>query len=377
VHNFETNLKNDDNFNPLEEIIKKEIKKNSNWISFSRFMELSLYYSDLGYYTSDKVKFGVDGDYITAPEISFFFAKTIFKFCNEVFQNEQIEVLEFGAGSGKFALDFFKEAEKVGAFVKSYTILELSKNLKNLQQKTLQQFNQVKWLETPPNSFSGIVFCNEVLDSIPVKVVKKQKQTWMERGVSFNNNNFVYSDRKCSHELIRQIPNPNHLPDGYITEVHPIHCSFIKLLSEIIKGKSLILLIDYGFPAYEYYNDSRSSGTLMCHQKHHSNSDPFFQVGMQDITSHVDFSIIAKTAFKNNLSVEAFMNQSSFLLEAGLSEILMNMNIQEVENWHYHSNAIQKLTSPSEMGELFKVLVLTKNFDLEKKFQKSNKKNRL
>jgi SAM-dependent MidA family methyltransferase len=142
-------------------------------------------------------------------------------------------------------------------------------------------------------------------------------------------------------------------------------------------GRGLALLIDYGFPAREYYLAQRELGTLMCHYRHHAHTDPFYLPGLQDITAHVDFTAVALAAQEAGLTVAAYMSQAEFLIAAGLTELLTETSPEEARDWLTQSQAIQKLTSPAEMGELFKVLLLSQAMDLPENLLRFDRSYRL
>ena len=344
----------------LHQLISNEILASEGWISFARFMELALYAEGLGYYAGGSVKLGKGGDFTTAPEITPLFGTTIARFAAELAGEAPIRLLEFGAGSGKLARDILQACMACGQTVEDYVIIELSADLRDRQAGLLAEFPQVRWLDAPPAAFSGLVLGNEVLDAMPVPLVVKKGGRWQERGVCIADGSFSFADRDCDQDLVAQIPDAGALPDGYLTEVHPVQAGFIRTVADMLLagGQGAALLIDYGFPAAEYYLAERSEGTLMCHYRQHAHPDPFFLPGLQDVTAHVDFTDVARTGLEAGLSLLAYMSQAAFLLQAGLPELLQRSSPDNVLDWLPQSNAVQKLTSPAEMGELFKVLLM-------------------
>ncbi len=137
------------------------------------------------------------------------------------------------------------------------------------------------------------------------------------------------------------------------------------------------ILVDYGFPAAEYYLDQRAQGTLMCHYRHHAHDDPFFHPGLQDITAHVDFSAMARAAIEGGLDLLGYSSQASFLLDAGIGDILLRTPPTDKLRYLPQANALQKLTSPAEMGELFKVLVVGTHVQLPEKFARNDRSYKL
>lgn len=363
----------------LVSLIRQEINASDGWISFARFMQLALYANKLGYYAGGSAKLGKDGDFTTAPEITPLFGATLANFASELMPQAPLRLLEFGAGSGKLARDILLALAKSGRPVADYAIVELSAELRARQRSLLADFPQVQWLDTPPEAFTGLVLANEVLDAMPVPLLVKHGADWFERGVSIQGEAFVYADRACAAGLLAQIPEPESLPDGYLTEVHPQQAGFMRTLADMLRKGSggIALLIDYGFPAAEYYLPERSAGTLMCHYRHHSHPEPFYYPGLQDITAHVDFTAMARAALEADLSVLGYMSQAAFLIHAGLPQLLERDAPDNARAWLPQANAVQKLTSPAEMGELFKVLIVGTAGSLPERFALHDRSHRL
>lgn len=374
-------------------------------ISFARYMELALYSPGLGYYSGGASKLGQDGDFTTAPEITPLFGQTLLH-VSTAFDSAQskldtdaniragLRILEFGAGSGKLAYDFLCEARQSGIEVAQYAILEVSGSLRARQQAMLHEFDQVCWLDRLPTGFSGIVLANEVLDAMPVHLVCKEADGWHEmmvgaigEGATGTNPDgnaaplFSWHRRPVGSELQatieRQIPAHAQLQIGYITEVHPLAAAFVRSLASCLQGPAAVLLIDYGFAAHEYYLDQRIRGTLHCHYRHHAHDDPFYLPGLQDITAHVDFSDIAREAEHAGLDVLRYSSQAAFLLDGGITELLLRTDPSDAAQYLPKANAVQRLLSPAEMGELFKVLILGKNCDLPGHLARNNRQTRL
>ena len=368
----------------LQNLIAEEIRRHDGWISFARYMELALYAPDVGYYSGGAAKLGKDGDFTTAPEITSLFGETLAHAAGELMAQSVPQILEFGAGTGKLALDILTECAQAGILVESYSIVELSGELRARQQQMLADFPQVRWLDDFPRAYSGVVLGNEVLDAMPVSLVVKGDSGWLERGVAYDDGRFVFVDRSCDAALVAQIPFEEELAVGYLTEVHPVAAGFMGSLASMFvagleqsgKGGAAILL-DYGFPASEYYLDQRSEGTLMCHYRHHAHPDPFYLPGLQDITAHVDFTSMAYAAVNNGLEMLGYMSQAAFLLTAGLGDRLLKTSPEDARTYLPQANAVQKLTSPAEMGELFKVLVVGLDVQLPVQFDRADQSRRL
>lgn len=368
----------------LQTLIANDIRHNSGWIPFSRFMELALYAPGLGYYSGGAAKLGRDGDFTTAPEMSPLFGQTLAHVVADLIAKTTPQIMEFGAGTGKLARDMLTELSAMGVAVHRYSIVELSGELRARQQQTLRGFPQVTWLDQFPAVYSGVVLGNEVLDAMPVQLVTKTAQGWRERGIGLSPRGFVYRDRPCDPALLAQIPDADALPEGYLTEVHPIAHGFVRTLADMLRAGfdytghgGAALLIDYGFPAHEYYLPQRDEGTLMCHYRHHAHGDPFYLPGLQDITAHVDFTAIARTAVNSGLDVLSYTSQAAFLIDAGVGDLLQRIPATDRLRYLPRANELQKLTSPAEMGELFKVIALGTRVALPEKFVRNDRSHRL
>jgi SAM-dependent MidA family methyltransferase len=342
-------------------LIKQAINANHGWISFARYMELALYAPRLGYYTGGAAKLGSAGDFITAPEISSLFGGALANFALQILPQTANQIMEFGAGTGKLALDLLTELRHQGHAPERYYIVELSGELRARQEQLLKDFPEVAWLQEMPASFSGLVLGNEVLDAMPVQLVKKTELGWNEVGVSWQADALQWSEKPLlDATLLEQIPNAEELPIGYLTELHATAKGFMTAIARMLSvgTAGAVLLIDYGFPAEEYYLAQRDQGTLMCHYRHHAHTDPFYWPGLQDITSHVDFSALCQVAEIAGLKLLSYSNQAAFLLKMGIGDLLLRTSPTDTMCYLPQANALQKLVSPAEMGELFKVLVM-------------------
>ena len=366
----------------LQQLIAAEIAQQGGALPFARFMELALYAPGLGYYSGGSAKLGAEGDFTTAPEITSLFGAALAQPAAAIIAQTAPNLLEFGAGTGALARDVLTALAEAGVQVDSYAIVELSGELRARQQETLKDFPQVRWLDRLPEAFSGVALANEVLDAMPVHLVSKTEQGWHEMLVAIEDGAFAFvsrpADATLAAHIVRQIPAHAVLPVGYLTEVHPIACGFMASLARMFEGgKGAAILLDYGFPAHEYYFDHREEGTVMCHYRHHAHTDPFFHPGLQDITAHVDFTAMALAAQGAGLEVLAYMNQAAFLLGAGIGDLLLRTDPSDPRRYLPQSNAVHKLLSPAEMGELFKVLVVGRGVELPEPIVRADRSHRL
>jgi SAM-dependent MidA family methyltransferase len=367
----------------LQRLIAADIAQHAGPISFARFMELALYAPGLGYYSGGAAKLGREGDFTTAPELTPLFGAALAQAVVPIMAQSAPRILEFGAGSGKLARDILTELARSGVTLEQYAILEVSGELRARQQAALAEFPQVIWLDALPASFDGVVIGNEVLDAMPVTLVSKRPDGWDELRVDIADGEFVLASQPAAPELLddiaAQITEPDSLPEGYVTEIHALARGFMDALARMLRAgrAGAAILLDYGFPAHEYYLDQRRAGTLMCHYRHHAHPDPFYLPGLQDITAHVDFTAMALAAQDGGLDVLAYMSQAAFLLNTGIGELLLRTDPDDVKAYLPQANAVQKLVSPAEMGELFKVLIVGHGVELAPALQAADRSHRL
>lgn len=355
----------------LIEFIVDKIEQNNGVIAFREYMEYLLYTPGLGYYSAGLSKFGKDGDFVTAPEVSPLFGRTLANQCRQLFdQGCDTRILEFGAGSGKLCEQILSKLDKPV----DYLILEISADLRARQQSYLKQkltfesFDRITWLDKLPQNFNGVVLANEVLDAMPVSLVKKQQQ-WIELGIGFDGQRFCGRSYAESSDAVRAIQSieDEHglLPEGYLTEVNLNYRPWLKSLSEI-GNQMVLLMIDYGYERAQYYHPERKRGTLICHYHHRVHDDALILPGLQDVTASVDFDAVAEAAIANGFEVAGLVTQAQFLLANGLLDDVGFSNASEDTLAQLDvSQQIKTLTLPDEMGEKFKVIGLVKNLDLD------------
>ena len=343
--------------------IKEEIQGAGGWIPFSRFMELALYAPGLGYYSGGARKFGGAGDFVTAPELSPLFAQALVTQVAQIMAASAPCILEAGAGSGALAVGLLLELERRGKLPVRYDILELSGELRARQQEAVARgaphlAGRVAWLDALPESFSGVVIGNELLDALPVNLVAWREQGIFERGVALEDGAFVWRDHPAAGALLA-VSQGLTFAAPYFSEINLAARAWVSEWGCILMQGAL-LLIDYGFPQREYYHPQRAEGTLMCHYRHHAHGDPFWLPGLNDITAHVDFTAIAEAGHDAGLDVLGYTSQAQFLLNCGLAQLLEAHQADGAVAYATLASGAQKLISPAEMGELFKVLVLGK-----------------
>lgn len=335
--------------------IRSEIEANDGWISFARYMELALYTPGLGYYSGGSAKFGAGGDFVTAPQISPLFGRVLARQFAEVLKQTGGGILELGAGTGILAKQILGELRAMGMDA-PYSILEVSGDLRARQQETLQPFaGELNWLDTLPEKFTGIIFGNEVLDALPVHLIHWTENGPQERGVAASEQGFYWQDRPIADHALLEQARALDLPPGYISEINRAAPALLRSLSDRLES-GLILFIDYGFGRSEYYHAQRHMGTLRAHYRHHALDDPFYLPGLCDLTAHVDFTAMADAGLEAGLDVCGYTTQASFLMGGRITGLLAEIPTGPAANYLPLSAGVQKLLSPAEMGELFKVI---------------------
>ena len=345
--------------------VRDEIAARGGWMSFARYMELVLYEPGLGYYSAGARKLGQDGDFTTAPELTPLFGQAIAHAAAEVLGTGFDAILEVGAGSGALAASVLEELERLGRVPRDYLILELSADLRERSRDTLAArvphlLDRVAWLNRLPPSFEGLVLGNEVLDAMPVEVIRVTDVGVEQAGVVAREGGFAWDWRRAPDGLVAEVARLS-LPPGYVTEVGVIGAAFLHSLGAVLT-RGVAIFIDYGFPAREYYHPQRAEGTLMCHSRHRAHADPFFLPGLQDITAHVDFTAVARAAADAGMEVLGYTSQAQFLIGCGLTDLMLRVPPEDAARYLPQAAAAQKLVSPAEMGELFKAIALGRGY---------------
>ncbi len=322
-----------------------------------------LYTPGLGYYCGGATKLGGAGDFTTAPELTPLFGATLARQVAQMLVCTGGDVLELGAGSGKLARDVLLCLDELGVLPDRYRILDVSGDLIERQRALLAQLpehlsQRIEWIDGLPLTVTGVVIGNEVLDALPVHLVVWNDGKIRERGVTWRAGRFAWSDTSTTNTALLARATDLDVSQPYVSE---IGLSAVALMAAIAQRmrRGMVLFIDYGFGAAEYYHPQRNQGTLMCHYRHRAHDDPYFLPGLQDVTAHVDFTAVAQAGVEAGLRMTGYTTQARFLANLGITDLLARMDTSSVA----YTKAIapvQKLLSPAEMGELFKVIALTK-----------------
>lgn len=339
--------------------IAQEIEAAGGWLGFERFMELALYAPGLGYYARGDRQFGrlpsSGSDFVTAPELTPRFGRALARQLGQALDATGTDALwEFGAGSGALAASVL---EALGERVRRYTIVDLSAALRARQRDTLaarvpQALGRVEWVDALPAAIDGVVLGNELLDALPVALLRFDGARWRERGVVRDGAGFAFAERDTGLRPPEAAAQVAAVP-GRIVELPRQAEGFVRTLAATLR-RGAAFFLDYGFPAAELHHPQRHGGTLMCHRGHRSDPDPLADVGEKDITAHVDFTAVALAGQEAGLAVLGYTTQAHFLLNCGLLEDVPRTPGGGVDP--REAAALQTLLAEHEMGELFKVI---------------------
>lgn len=370
----------------LAERIKQNIQAQGA-LTFERYMELALYDPAAGYYCNTLPKIGPAGDFITAPELSPLFSQCVGEAILDAQLPPQYDILEMGAGRGTLAITLWKHLKQSTKIPNRYYILEISPYLKKVQREHIETqcpelLEHISWVDTFPEQFTGVMLANEVFDAMPVHRFCIEGERIFEYFVNYSGDHFVWEKHPPSSQNVLaaiqalQKRYALHQLQNYSSEINLHILSWIQRISHALK-QGLILIFDYGFPGHEYYHPQRHMGTLMCHTQHHNHPDPLILIGEQDITAHVDFTALAEAALSEHLEIAGYTHQAGFLMGSGITRLLDALPTDSPERIFANQQA-KKLLQPHEMGELFKVMALTRELELPlKPFQFQDLRTRL
>lgn len=359
----------------LETLIRAEIKQSGS-IPFWHYMELALYAPGLGYYSAGKTKFGISGDFITAPELGDLYARAMARAVSNVLRASADTVfLEVGGGSGKFSAAALAEWEELGTLPRHYWILDRSAELRARQRETLAArvphlLHRVTWLDTPPEqAWRGVVFANEVIDALPAHRFVMRDGEVREVHVAIDaDGRLCLVEREADTMLIAAMQHiagdlDAPIDDGYRSEILPQLPYWIDAVCGTLEA-GLAVFVDYGYPRHEFYHPDRRDGTLTCHYRHRVHDDALLWPGLQDITTWVDFTALAEAGTRARWPLAGFTSQAQFLLAAGLLDMLQVEQLTQDDAGRYAlAQQVKRLTLPGEMGERFMVMCFARGVD--------------
>lgn len=338
------------------------IRASGGFLPFARWMDLALYAPGLGYYVAGTQKFGDAGDFVTAPELTPLYAQALATDVEAILAaSPSREIVEWGAGSGRFAADLLAALDRRRVEVARYAIVETSPALRARQRERLAGDSRVAWLDAPPARIGGAVVMNEVLDAIAPALVARRDGRWLERGVALDGERFAWAERPLADVALEAAAAARFPPSiDYASEINLAAEALVtQVATSLVEGA--LLLVDYGFPRAEYYHAQRAEGTLMAHYRHRASTELFLWPGLADITAHVDFTALAEAGARAGLSTAGYTTQAAYLLGTGILDRLLDVGEPGSREFVRESTALQTLTSPAEMGDLFKVLALARS----------------
>lgn len=356
----------------------RESIKHKGPIAFSEFMQMALYHPHYGYYSAGLRKFGRGGDFITAPELSPLYGSCIARQCRQLISHcreagcAAVDILEFGAGSGKLAAQILTSLDAESCLPDHYYILEVSSFLRDQQQELLKQqlpalFERIIWLDSlDALTINGLIIANEVMDALPVTRFCKQQGQFYETFVDYTDS---WQERlkpvnpALAHQLENYEEEIGSLPDKFSSEMHNSLPGWIASASDVLQTGGL-LLIDYGYGRGHYYSQAYPQGHLNCYYRHRAHDNPYINIGLQDITAHVDFTRVAESGLEAGMELAGFTSQSQFLMACGLLQLAENAQVDDALSIDVNQQ-IKQLILPEAMGERFKVMAFNKNMSLD------------
>ena len=373
----------------LKQVILAKIQANSdNRITFAEFMALALYHPDYGYYSSGQVAIGAEGDFFTASSLGPDFGELLAEQLAEMWlildYPKPFQVIEMGAGLGYLAIDILNYWQSNYPDLLQnveYSIIEESPSLMATQQEKLQSWrengiklNWKNWSDLENTSVKGCFFSNELIDAFPVHQVIWQDDQLQEIYVGENQGELIEIIAEISTpELLNYFEkvhikiNESDYPDGYRTEVNLQALDWLNRIAQKL-NKGYLLTIDYGYSAEKYYHPQRSQGTLQCYYQHRYHSDPFVNLGLQDITTHVNFTALENQGKSLGLETLGFTQQGLFLMSLGLGDRLVELSTGKfsVAEIFKRRDALHQLIDPTGLGK-FGVLLQGKGLSITQK----------
>ena len=365
--------------NPLEEKIIEKIKKGGP-ISFETFMDMALYYPELGYYASPETTIGREGDFYTGPHLHPIFGAMIGRALMEMWdvmgKPDHFNAVEMGAGVGYLSKDIFDYlynpsedsslSEDKSAFLRSlkYVIVEPYEHFQKRQRELLAERelkgnNSITWVKSLnelQQGVNGCIFSNELLDAFPIHLIEINDEL-KEIYISFNGKELVEEKKRVISGEIKDYIKQFSIdpPTGYRTEINLRIKNWLRDVTEVL-SHGFLLTIDYGYSAREYYSDDRTKGALLCYHKHSFNENPYQNIGRQDITAHVNFSSLKEWGEELGLKTTGYCSQGTFLVSSGIDEVITEL-YSGSPDYLFEISKIKGLIMPQGMGESHSVMI--------------------
>ncbi|MET3699223.1 SAM-dependent MidA family methyltransferase [Bacillus oleivorans] len=346
-------------------IINKIRKEKTHSIPLDHFINLALYYPELGYYKKNREKIGKNGDFYTSPFVSDVFAEIIFDYClHNLDIWDRFDFCEIGAGTGKFLSGWFTYATKR---LKNrlnkvcYYAIESSPYHRELLKKYPFQIQVLEELDSL-SPINGVIFANEWLDALPAKVITKYEGTICEAVVAENRGELYQRYEPIKDEKLLSFIEKYQLDpkEGFKIELPLKLESIFPILSQKL-GSGKIILIDYMYPIKEWNTPALMDGSLRGFKNHQLMKNVLETPGDMDITYHLPIELIIAVAKENGFILTESARQDEFLLKNGILEKLENHTISDPFHPVAKRNrAVQSLISPGGMSPYFHVLIFEK-----------------
>lgn len=385
--------------NALCNLIAQQIANSPNQrITFAEYMDLALYHPQQGYYSTKAVAIGAQGDFFTSPHLGSDFGELLAEQFVDMWRSlgepTPFMLVEMGAGQGILATDILQYLQRqYPNFFQAidYVIVEKSPTLRLQQQQRWRSQTSLSesitihwcnWEEITVNSIVGCCFSNELVDAFPVHQVVLREGELHEVYVTLTSNPST-SDTMQLTEVLGELSTPQlteyfdlvgipllsgNYPEGYKTEVNLAALNWLQTVADRLQ-RGYLLTIDYGYPATRYYNPLRSEGTLQCYYQHRHHNNPYFYVGYQDITAHVDFTALERQGDRCGLQKVGLIQQGLFLMALGLGDRIAALSQtdlsqpgQSLQTVLARREALHALANPMGLGN-FNVLIQSKGLE--------------
>jgi SAM-dependent MidA family methyltransferase len=368
----------------LGEVIADEIRRNGP-MPFSRYMELCLYHSELGFYSRPTEQFGKAGDFYTSSDVHAVFGRLLSRQLEEMWRAldspKRLDVIELGPGRGLFARDVLDwTAKRFPGFSRAlhYLLVEQSPALRarlterlsdHLSSGTAIVGESLDSVASAAGSHL-IVFGNEFFDALPVEIVDhrgsvqvvEQDGRFAEEFVPPSTQEAAFLDHYGVH------PEPRERVEAPLASI-----AWMQRIAASFAGRQgFVVLIDYGYTR-EQQLAGRHRDTLMTYRRHQASPSPYEAPGEQDITAHVNFTALRSSGIQHGLDPIALLTQSQFLIGIG-EETQFADAFQECRLPQERAKValqLKHLISPEAMGEAFQVLLMSHGVPKEKAAQLS------
>ena len=359
---------------PAEAAIREAIARQGP-ITFRRFMEMALYSAPGAYYATGTGQIGAHGDYFTSPEVHPSFgalvARQVEQVWNAMGRPDVFAVVEMGGGSGALARDILSYAARWSPnFHRAirYQILERNPEFASRQQRTIGELgsaaDNVTWLVSDefafqPDGIDGCFVSNELPDAFPVHRVTVNDGTLKEIFVTVRDGTLSETQAGLSTPaLASYFDRLGFLPpEGARVEVNLDALAWIRRVAGALR-RGATITIDYGYPARDLYSERHMDGSLLCFYRHTLRDNPYIRVGLQDMTTHIDFTSLAMEAEAEGLETMGLATQRAFLSALGMDHFVAGLRGAGLRASDYDANrlAIHELMDADGLGKV-KVLI--------------------